>query len=95
MQVRNINGTSDNDCRCESWLKHWERFSGSTASYCCVEGCINNARVGAHVQVGGLLSQTWYIVPMCSAHNNQRGGHLEISDYTPLVPANVKETCGA
>jgi hypothetical protein len=28
MTVYNINGTSDNTCKCGSWLAHWKNYSG-------------------------------------------------------------------
>ena len=34
-KVKNLNGTSDNDCpKCGTWLKHWEKLSGKKAGYC-------------------------------------------------------------
>ena len=49
--VKNINGTSNNNCKCVSWLKHWEKFSKKTVSYCSAYGCSTKTDlVGAHVQ---------------------------------------------
>ena len=31
MKVKNLNGTSQRTCKCGSWLKHWEKFSGRSA----------------------------------------------------------------
>lgn len=87
----NVNGTSDNTCRCESWLKHWQRFSGQLAGSCCVSDCTEQATVGAHIQKRP--GSQWYIVPLCDAHNRQ-AARLEISDYVTLVQANVADTCG-
>ena len=37
MKVTNINGTSEYDCSCGSWLKHWEKFNsaGQSKPYLC------------------------------------------------------------
>ena len=48
MIVKNLNGTSQRTCKCGSWLKHWENFSGRSAKKCSV--CGKNAEVGGHVQ---------------------------------------------
>lgn len=45
MEVKNIISTSDNTCKCDSWLAHWEEFSGDTASFCKVETCLKAAKV--------------------------------------------------
>ena len=92
MKVYNINGTSDNTCKCGSWKQHWINFSGQKWPKCCCEkNCSNSAEVGAHVQkVNG--SMRWYIVPFCKKHNN-KAQSLEILDSTILVPANRSETC--
>jgi len=94
VKIQNINGTSDTKCKCGSWLKHWENFSGQTIpSYCPVSGCLNTDLVGAHVQKGGgSKDQKWYIYPLCAAHNQHRG-ELEVSDLYRLVYANKQETC--
>ena len=94
MKLKNINGTSDNTCKCNSWLEHWKKFSGQAAEYCPAKDCLKKDLVGAHVQRGGgSADQNWYIYPLCNAHN-QHTGELEVSDAFRLVSANVKETCG-
>jgi hypothetical protein len=93
MKIRNINGTSDTTCKCGSWLKHWENFSGQTTNYCQANGCSNKNPLGAHVQKGGgSTDQKWYIYPLCAEHNKHTG-ELEVSDSYKLVSANKKETC--
>lgn len=95
MKVTNINGTSDNKCKCGSWIKHWEKFSKLTADKCCVKGCTSAATDGAHVQKSGSTDGCWYIVPFCHAHNTSaKDTILELKDGTHLVSANVSETCG-
>ena len=93
MKIRNINGTSQNTCKCGSWLKHWEKFSGQKATYCPASTCTKKDLVGAHVQKGGgSKDQNWYIYPLCGIHNKHKG-ELEVSDSYKLVSANKKETC--
>lgn len=95
MKIRNINGTSDNDCSCGSWIAHWEKFSGQKApEFCPEESCVNTELVGAHVQKGGgNTDQKWYIYPLCQAHNKQQTGDLEVSGAYVLVLASKAETC--
>jgi len=93
MKVKNINGTSDNTCKCESWLKHWENYGGGKAGLCVVTSCVKKAEVGAHVQKANSTDNRWYIVPFCKDHNALTGKEIDISDSTKLVSANTKETC--
>ncbi len=90
--VKNLKGTSDLSCRCGTWLRHWERGSGRSATVCWVQGCAKPPEVGAHVKKVGTFDETRYIVPMCQAHN-MIDGNLLLSDAAPLVPSNKQETC--
>ena len=92
MKIENINGTSQTTCKCGSWLKHWENFSGQSTSFCPVSSCLHKDLVGAHVQKSGSTDRKWYIYPLCSAHNKTTGV-LEVPDYYKLVSANKSETC--
>jgi hypothetical protein len=95
MRVKNINGTSVYTCKCGSWLDHWKKFSGqSLSNYCSEENCTKKPEVGAHVQKDSSTDDNWYIVPFCSAHNEETGKSLEIMGSVKLVSANVSETCG-
>lgn len=94
MKVKNINGTSDNTCKCGSWLKHWEKFSHkSLPTYCVESTCTKVPSVGAHVQKDSTTDNKWYIIPLCDSHN-KKTAELTIADSTTLVSANVSETCG-
>lgn len=94
MKINNINGTSDNSCRCGNWLEHWKKFGGKTLPATCREvRCNEKPEVGAHVQKDSLSDKSWYIVPLCQRHNQEKGKSLEIVD-TVLVSANVANTCG-
>jgi hypothetical protein len=95
MKVKNINGTSDNTCKCLSWLEHWKKFSGqSVSNYCPESKCTQKPEVGAHVQKDNSTDTNWYIIPLCKSHNKQTSESLDVSDAVKLVSANVSTTCG-
>ena len=95
MQVNNINGTSDNICKCGSWLDHWKNYSEQTLPIFCPETkCFQKPEVGAHVQKDSTTDTSWYIIPLCKTHNGQTGKSLQVSDLIKLVSANVSNTCG-
>jgi hypothetical protein len=95
MKLSNINGTSDKDCGCGSWLNHWKDFSGqSVPSYCPEKNCYEKSLIGAHVQKYDSADKSWYIYPLCKTHNAKTDGPLEVSDTYKLVSANVAESCG-
>ena len=95
MVIRNINGTSDNKCKCLTWLDHWKKYSGrGIPTYCPTKECMEKSEVGAHVQKEDINDNSWYIIPLCKKCNAKKGQSLTVSD-TPLVSANVKETCGS
>jgi len=93
MKVKNINGTSDATCKCDSWLKHWETYGGGTSGLCAEKSCTTKAEIGAHVQKADGNDNKWYIVPLCKKHNGLHGQEIEIMDSTKLVSANTKQTC--
>jgi hypothetical protein len=93
MKVKNINGTSQNKCRCGSWLQHWKNFSGQTATICRAKNCSRTDMLGAHVQKDVNYDDKWYIVPFCNMHNHSTGS-VELVEGTTLVSANKSLTCG-
>ena len=92
MRIKNINGTSQTNCACGSWLKHWANFSGQMATRCPAENCPNTDLVGAHVQKAEGSDDRWYIYPLCDAHNLSNGV-ITVSDTYHLVSANKQATC--
>lgn len=95
MRVKNINGTSQNVCKCGSWLDHWLNSSEQNLpSQCPTQGCLSKPEVGAHVQKDIAYDNSWYIVPFCKDCNGKTGQTLTISDSITLVSANVSKTCG-
>jgi hypothetical protein len=95
MKVNNVNGTAGYSCKCGSWLAHWKKFSGQPLpDYCVQKTCRKKPEVGAHVQKDSAIDKDWYIIPLCTDHNQETGGSLIILDGTVLVPASVSRTCG-
>ncbi len=92
MKVLNINGTSDLDCKCGSWLNHWKKFSNQECKWCSESYCRNAPDVGAHVQKSDPNDNNWYIIPLCHTHNKAER-ELEIMDSRVLVSANRAKTC--
>lgn len=94
MKVKNINATRVNSCSCGSWLEHWKRYSFQPLSiFCAVLDCVQEPEVGTLVQKEGTDDNGWYIVPLCSAHNDQYGMSAYLSEAVQLVSANVDRTC--
>jgi hypothetical protein len=93
MKARNINGTSDKDCVCGSWLKHWENLSSKAATSCSASSCSRIDLVGAHVQKEGTKDNSWFIIPLCTLHNGQHGKVVDVKAGTTFVSANKNETC--
>ena len=94
MQVKNLNGTAQNKCKCESWYAHWQKFSGQKANHCVVSGCLGPDLVGGHVQKVSNPDSSWYVIPICRACNGRKGQTLNVYDQVKLVSANVSQTCG-
>jgi len=95
MIVKNLNNTSTNKCKCDSWLDHWKEFSGkSVPTTCPVIDCSNKSEVGGHVQKDSKSDNSWYIIPLCKEDNNKRGECLTVSNSVALVSANISKTCG-
>ena len=91
IRVRNLNGTSDNKppLGYTSLKEYWVRVKGYWPRYCAVYGCTDAPDVGAHVQKVDSYDKSWYIVPMCYLHNNQRGEILLV-DESLLVRVNPR-----
>lgn len=94
IKVNNVNGTSDKNCKCGSWLDHWKKHSRQIRNYCSEVQCANKSEVGAHVQKDSSTDSNWYIVPLCTSHNRETGRSLTLVDSVILVSANVSRTCG-
>ena len=100
--VINIKGTGWKNCKCGSWIAHWENFSGEIAYECSVKGCNGVGVLGAHIKLhdieamskdGEDLSNKHFIVPMCDSHNKQ-ADVLTLKKGVIVVKASISETCG-
>lgn len=91
-KVFNINGTADNECECcGSWLEHWKTWTRSDREKCCVNGCNNDAQVGAHVMIDDQrFKRCWWIVPFCRGCN-KRTDQMELDARIALVSAVVAD----
>lgn len=98
--MKNLNGTSDKNCKCGSWLDHWKTFAKvSSTPKCHVAGCNSSAEVGAHVILPKLENESLrklnYIAPMCKSHNSQPDTEFKSKPDSFFVSANKALTCGA
>lgn len=92
MKLKNVTGTSNKTCACDSWLEHWEKFSGQKAGSCGVLTCNSKASVGAHVRKVDGYDYSTYIYPLCDSCN-QDSGELNAWDGYRLVSADPQQTC--
>ena len=92
--VANLASTSKNKCRCRTWLRHWRKISRSARVTCGVLGCVEHARVGAHVQMlDNRCTWHWWIAPLCYSHNHHRNyGPMWLDSRVALVSANSQVT---
>lgn len=98
--MKNLNGTSDKNCSCGSWLGHWKKFAKtSTTPKCHVQGCESQAEIGAHVILPNMKNESLrklnYIAPMCKSHNGQPDTEFKSKPDSVFVSANKALTCGA
>jgi len=96
MKIKNLNNTTDNDCKCNSWLDHWLKFSdkSSLPKSCGIGGCSAKPDVGAHVKKVDSVDNKWYILPVCYSHNARKNEEFEKKNDVELVIADVTKTCG-
>jgi len=95
MIVKNLLGTSDEKCNCESWKEHYEKFSGHNPTFCIVIGCMNKVEVGAHVKKLDILMKPTgkaLIMPFCKSCN-AKSESLIVPDGVYEVSADKSETC--
>lgn len=87
IQVKNIKGTGENARRIAgSWLEYWEEQMRRKAEKCLAydpdpkreKGFVypcgsTKGLVGGHVKKVGSNDGRWYILPICSSHNQMEG----------------------
>lgn len=94
ISFNNLNGTADNQCKCDSWIEHYKNFSDGQPIICSVVKCDGFATYGGHVQKANAKDNHWYIVPLCRHCNTRKNQELALENNTDLVSANVSKTCG-
>lgn len=98
-RVKNINGTSKppyNNPKAkgyDSWEKFWEaKKECSFPTYCQCDGCLNHAKVGAHVMKTS-NSNKWYIVPLCyDCNKNDEPFDVDENYLVPVSDNNSYST---
>jgi hypothetical protein len=98
--VKNIKGTSkdrykDQNCNCGSWIQHWRNYTKSDREKCCVVGCSNFVKDGAHVQIKDQrMGDNWYIAPFCGNCNNPNNENdMFIDSRVTLVSVYKQDSC--
>lgn len=93
--VKHIRGSSEVSpkCKCGSWIKHWEKFSGKTRDKCSVVGCTEAAMKGAHIKIVDGTISSWYIMPVCESHNPPTNNEATVKSNTVFVPVRKDLTC--
>jgi hypothetical protein len=93
LQAWNIDGSSSDKLHKTSWIKHWEKMSGSGRMWCAFSVCNSNAEHGGHIWIKGHSSRkrgVW-IVPICKKCNycenvirqrNAQGQHSSLRQGT-------------
>ena len=93
--VQHIKGSSEVSpkCKCGSWIKHWEKFSGKTRDKCSVVGCTEAAMEGAHIKIVNGTINSWYIMPVCESHNPPTNKKATVKSNTVFVPVRKDWAC--
>ncbi len=94
IEVKNVKGTAERNCKCGTWINHWENFSLKTLpNTCCVLGCEEIVKVGAHVIKCKSNDKNHYIVPFCHQHNEIENECFKLKSSVELISANESQTC--
>jgi hypothetical protein len=95
MIVVNAENTSNLECPCKVWIKHWELYSGFKAEKCSVIDCAEPVDVGGHV-LKNKGDNMMYIIPLCKKHNGFEFHGQELDVYRTLItiPAKDMGCCG-
>ena len=97
--VKNLNGTSEKECECGSWLRHWLNFNSmATATIPSIcPSCGKEMKwtdvVGAHVKKENTIDNNWYIIPLCKKCNSKNSDETFEVDDIGFARANTNETC--
>ena len=100
--VKNIKGTGENARTISgSWLEFWERKTGRKADKCLaydedvskdsskVYQCgSTRGLVGGHVKKVNSTDDRWYILPICSSHNQREDAYWAREEDLVLATNN-------
>lgn len=91
---KNVAGTADKTCKCESWKRHWTRHSRLIMPrYCAFNDCRQHPTLGAHVHQPDLNKTVW-ITPACESCNAIDPDEIiTLKQYSTVVNANPSDTC--
>ena len=83
-------------CACDTYLCHWENFTGEIATVCSKSGCTEtNNLVGGHIFKTHPNSKKYqYIVPLCSKCNNfANTDDFKLNKKVELAPVADHSKC--
>ena len=92
MRIKIEAGAPKKECKCGSWLAHWEQSAKKKAAKCSVIGCATPAEIGSHVTKPS-LGPVAFIVPLCPEHAAKTGETLDVAESIVFVRANKQPTC--
>lgn len=88
VKVKNLHNTSGRVPNgYSSWKDYWQKKKGYWPKFCSVNDCLELATLGGHVKKVGASDNSWYIVPLCSKHNNDHDAEFFVPE-SMLVPVN-------
>lgn len=91
--IKNIEIEPTDNCKCGSWLNHWNNFNNKPSVFCSEIRCTKMFDlVGAHVKKIG-NDENSYIIPLCEGHSKSKE-ELVINNFVKFIPANTEGTCG-
>lgn len=96
IEVKNKKVYTKIACPCNSFLCHWENYSGQKATVCNAFGCTETKGiVGAHViNCHGNSTSSQYIIPLCSSCNSTHNSDcFRLNSNAILVPVNIRTKC--
>lgn len=96
IEVKNKKVFSKIACPCNSFLCHWENYTGIKATVCNAFGCTNKKDlVGAHViKCHGNSNSSQYIIPLCNSCNSTHNSDcFSLNTNAILAPVINKSKC--
>lgn len=81
------NAKSDEYEKIANSIEYWEERTKEKKGKCSIENCQKNANVGGHIKLCDeiISSNSVFIVPICTAHNNDFEECFYLKPTTKLV----------